>query len=66
MNICICNKTLQKGKQWIDEHKRYRIGIIFGRGRTGMDYQIQVIIQVLYYDLSEGSLECYYIFKRAN
>ena len=38
MNICMCSKTLEKGKQWNDEHKWYRMVIIFGGGRKGMNY----------------------------
>lgn len=38
MNMCICNNTLDKEKQWNDEHKGYRVGITFGGGREGMNY----------------------------
>lgn len=52
--MCIFNNTLDKEKQWNDEHKEYRMGITFGGGRKGMNYQVQVIIKALSYGLSEG------------
>lgn len=60
MDIYICAIELQKKEN--DEHKRYRMVIIFAGERKGIHYQIHVI-KILSYGLNGGFLSAITLLK---